>query len=82
MVLKILVGKTVVNVSAYAPQAGLPEEQKDFFFKDLFNNIMACKDDELVFVGGNLNGHVGKDLSGFEGYHGGFGYGERNAEGT
>ena len=30
---------------------------------------------------GNFNGHVGKCAEGFEGIHGGYGIGKRNAEG-
>ena len=30
---------------------------------------------------GDFNGHVGKEIEGFEGVHGGYGIGERNAEG-
>ena len=33
------------------------------------------------FIGGDLNGHVGTSNTGFEGVHGGFGYGCRNQEG-
>ena len=29
---------------------------------------------------GDFNGHVGKEIEGFEGIHGGYGMGERNAE--
>ena len=34
-----------------------------------------------MLLGGDLNGHVGTDRSGFEDVTGGFGFGERNAEG-
>ena len=36
---------------------------------------------EKLFIGGDLNGHVGTTRAGFEGIHGGFGYGSRNQEG-
>jgi hypothetical protein len=36
---------------------------------------------EKCFIGGDLNGHVGSTRVGFEGVHGGFGYGSRNQEG-
>ena len=29
----------------------------------------------------DLNGHVGSEIEGFEGVHGGFGFGKRNVEG-
>ena len=36
---------------------------------------------EKLFIGGDLNGHVGTSNIGFEGMHGSFGYGIRNEEG-
>ena len=36
----------------------------------------------MLLVCGDLNGHVGKTSSGFEGLHGGHGYGVRNPEGA
>ena len=30
---------------------------------------------------GDMNGHIGRDMDGFEGVHGGNGFGDRNAEG-
>ena len=36
---------------------------------------------KLVLSLGDFNGHVGKWAEGFEGIHGGYGIGERNAEG-
>jgi hypothetical protein len=37
---------------------------------------------EKLFIGGDLNGHVGSTRVGFEGVHGGFRYGSRNQEGV
>jgi hypothetical protein len=34
-----------------------------------------------LFIGGDLNGHVGSTRVGFDGVHGGFRYGSRNQEG-
>jgi hypothetical protein len=36
---------------------------------------------EKLFIGGDLNGHVGSTRVGFDGVHGGFGYESRNQEG-
>jgi hypothetical protein len=36
---------------------------------------------EKLFIGGDLNGHVGSTRVGFDGVQGGFGYGSRNQEG-
>jgi hypothetical protein len=35
---------------------------------------------EKLFIGGDLNEHVGSTRVGFDGVHGGFGYGSRNQE--
>ncbi|MCX8789090.1 exonuclease/endonuclease/phosphatase family protein [Vibrio parahaemolyticus] len=37
---------------------------------------------EKNFIGGDLNGHVGKINNGYERNHGGFGFGNRNEEGS
>ena len=37
--------------------------------------------DQLVLGLGDFNGHVGRVIQGFEGVHGGYGIGERNAKG-
>jgi hypothetical protein len=36
---------------------------------------------EKLFIGGDLNEYVGSTRVGFDGVHGGFGYGSRNQEG-
>jgi len=36
---------------------------------------------ELIVVGGDLNGHIGTNVDGYDGVHGGHGFGERNADG-
>ena len=38
-------------------------------------------DKEIVIPCGDWNGHVGREAAGYEGVHGGSGYGERNADG-
>ena len=35
-----------------------------------------------VVNAGDMNGHVGSSNAGYEGTHGGFGYGSRNADGS
>ena len=32
---------------------------------------------ELIVVGGDLNGHVGTNVDGYDGVHGGYGFGEK-----
>ena len=36
---------------------------------------------EGLIIGGDLNGHLGKNRSNFEMGHGGYGYGQQNSEG-
>ena len=52
------------------------------------HSMAACKlssqklpDKEIVIPCGDWNGHVGREAAGYEGVHGGSGYGERNADG-
>ena len=37
--------------------------------------------EDMIWIIGVLNGHIGKENTGYEEAHGGVGYGERNAEG-
>ena len=83
MSLRLLIGwKILYILSSYAPQAGLSESEKDTFFFNLLNCISIVPTEEMLLVCGDLNGHVGKTSSGFEGVHGGHGCGVRNPEGT
>jgi len=38
--------------------------------------------EEMLIVAGDLNGHIGERADGYEGVHGGFGYGARNDDGN
>ena len=82
MLLKVLVGKRVVTIiSTYAPQQGLSDDAKEKFYADLILHTSKVDEKEVIILGGDMNGHVGKTTAGYEDAHGGFGYGVRNAEG-
>ena len=82
ILLKLMVGETIFTaISVYAPQCGLSEEVKDEFYDRLIAAVSKVGDKEVLAVAGDLNGHVGKTSGGFEGVHGGNGYGDRNREG-
>jgi hypothetical protein len=82
ILVKLLIGDLVFNViSAYAPQIGLNESVKMQFWKELDALVSSVPISEKLFIGGDLNGHVGSTRLGFDGVHGGFGYGSRNQEG-
>ena len=57
------------------------EQGQEEFYEKLFEVVSAINDKESLFLCGDLNGHVGQRVEGFEGVHGGFGFGSRNSEG-
>ena len=80
--LKMVVGKETINViSAYAPQVGVESHIKEQFWEELETLIQEIPILERVFIGGDLNEHVGKDVGQYTQAHGGFGFGELNNEG-
>ena len=82
MIVKMVVGgKMMEVVSVYAPQVGRTEKEKEEFWEVLDECIGKIPEEELLVIGGDLNGHVGRDRSGFEEVMGIYGYGERNEAG-
>ena len=82
ILVKLVIGDLVLNViSAYAPQVGLNENSKREFWEGLEDMVSSVPVGEKLFIGGDLNGHVGTSSTSFEGVHGGFGFGTRNQEG-
>ncbi len=82
LVLNLVIGKTMTTViSVYAPQSGLTKEEKDSFYDKLLATVVKQDRGNLVIIAGDLNGHVGKASEGYEGIHGGRGYGTRDTEG-
>ncbi|XP_071726967.1 uncharacterized protein [Rutidosis leptorrhynchoides] len=73
--------ETYMVISAYAPHAGLGEEEKRSFWDSLDEVVRSCPADHRLLIGGDLNRHIGTDSDGYTGVHGGFGYGVRNEEG-
>ena len=82
MKVKLVWESTVVNVvCAYAPQVGLSDEEKEEFWATFDTLISEINGREKLVVGGDFNGHVGRENVGFKEVHGGFGFGSRNKEG-
>jgi hypothetical protein len=80
--IKLVFGDLILNViSAYAPQVGLSDDVKRRFWEDLDDMVREVSSSEKIFIGGDLNGHVGTAISEFERVYGGFGYGQQNQEG-
>lgn len=82
MMVKLIVnGKSLCIISAYAPQVGCRAEEKEDFWSQLHDVVQAIPAREDLFIGGDLNGHIGSDRHGFEDVMGSYGIGERNNEG-
>lgn len=82
IVVRLSIGKTILNlISVYAPQVGRSMEDKEEFYYELGQVTEKIKEEELIMVCGDLNGHVGERVQGFEAVHGGRGFGVRNLEG-
>ena len=80
--LKMAVEEETINViSAYAPQVGAESHMKEQFWEELEALIQGIPILEKVFIGGDLNGHVGREAGQYPQAHGGFGFGELNNEG-
>ena len=72
-----LEGELVTFVSVYAPQVGRPQEE-DEFYDELYRFIGKLKGKYVVL--GDMNGHVGRNVDGYEGVHDGNGFGDCNAK--
>ena len=80
--IKLVVGKSIVTVlSVYAPQAGFDDTVKDLFYENLQWTPTKISASEILFVCGDFNGYIGKNADGYEGVHGGRGFGRRNLQG-
>jgi hypothetical protein len=51
------------------------------FWEELDALVSSVPNSEKLFIGGNLNGHIGSTRVGFDGVHESFRYGSRNQEG-
>ena len=78
----ILLGKTICHVfSAYTPQTGRPAQEKEDFWERFEEEVARVPGTEGLFVGGDLNGHVGAERDGYEEVMGPNGFGISNREG-
>ncbi|XP_071739362.1 uncharacterized protein [Rutidosis leptorrhynchoides] len=73
--------ETYMVICAYAPHAGLGDDEKVRFWEALDEVVRSCPADHRLVIGGDLNGHIGTISDEYTGVHGGFGYGVRNEEG-
>ncbi|XP_064118970.1 craniofacial development protein 2-like [Macrobrachium nipponense] len=72
---RLMVENCTVNIfSAYAPQIGCSDEEKDRFWSDLEEEIEKVPADEKCLVSGDLNGHLGQNNHVISHTHGSYGY--------
>ena len=70
MQIRFSVGTVIVNViSCYAPQDGLSAEERDEFYEQMISLVSSVPDEEMLLVGGDLNGHVSENTACFEDVH-------------
>ncbi|XP_026459826.1 craniofacial development protein 2-like [Papaver somniferum] len=83
IMVKILLGGTILNViTAYAPQERSPKDEQTSFWEALEGLVRSVPLNEKLFIGGDLNGHVGSDCAPREErVHRRLGYGTRNHPG-
>ena len=80
-VLKMVLGDCVLNVfMVYAPDSGKPVEEKERFWNEVFYLVSCIPQNEMAAFAGDMNGHIRISNVGYDGTHGGFGYGSRNAD--
>ena len=82
MVVVIIFGKKVVRiVCAYAPQCGRSMSEKEKLYEEMGKGCEVENANEVLICLGDFNGHIGKEVDGFEGVHGSFEIGKRNLDG-
>jgi hypothetical protein len=82
ILVKLLVEDLIFNViSACASQMCLNDSVKRQFWEEFDVLVSSVTIFEKLFIGGDLNEHLGSIRVGFDGVHEGFGYRSRNQEG-
>ncbi|XP_060217213.1 uncharacterized protein LOC132644627 [Lycium barbarum] len=83
MTIKLVVGGFILHIiNAYAPQAGLGEEEKRRFWEDLDKMVEGIPLTEKLFIGRDFNGHIESISGGYDDVHGGCGFVDRNGGGV
>ncbi|XP_068204616.1 craniofacial development protein 2-like [Palaemon carinicauda] len=62
-------------------ETGRPEEEKDDFWRRLDQEMINIPNEELLMIGGDLNGHIGRNRQVLERIHGGWALGDQNQDG-
>ena len=79
LLVKLILGSEIFNViSIYAPQVRLDKSSKRQFWENLTEIVQGIPIRKNLFIGTDLNGHIGTNRYGFDNVHKGFDFGERN----
>ena len=66
---KLVIGKQIGNiVFAYAPQVGLNVDEKNDFWDNFIIMLSGILKQDILFIGSDMNGHLGRDTNGYGGY--------------
>ena len=69
LVVRVIVSRSVLNLlSVYAPQTGRSMVQKEEFLA-MLGVVSGRNSGERLLICGDLNGHVGSEIDGFEVVH-------------
>ena len=80
--MKVALDGDIINImSAYAPQTGCGENEKIKFWEEMDEELRDIPDTEKLWVGGDFNGHCGRNNSGKEEAIRKYGVGESNEAG-
>ena len=83
LILRMVLDNGLLNVlTVYAAHSGKPGEEKESFWNEVFHLVSCVPQNEMVALAGDMNGHAGSSNAGYDGMHGGFEYGDRNADGS
>ena len=65
LMVKLMVGKRWTNViSCYAPPNGRTQVEKDELWNTVYDVVSKLKNEKMVVLGRDLNGHVGQRSEG------------------
>ena len=53
-------------MSAYVPQVGCTDEEKEEFWEELEEMIRSFSEKETIVIGAGLNQHIGRGNTGYE----------------
>ena len=83
LIFKMVLDSGLLNVLIVCtPHSRKPEEEKDNFWNEVILFVSCVPLNEMVVLDGDMNGHVGSSNVGYDGTYGGFGYVDRNGDGS